>query len=78
MTLVSGHPRIAIDADTCAGAPRIAGTRVPVALLLDKIAAGASIDWLLEGYPTLSRADIEAALRFAADRVEAASLHAAE
>lgn len=78
MPVVPDHPRIAIDADTCAGAPRIAGTRIPVALLIDKIAAGATIDWLLDGYPSLTRADIEGALRFAAERVEAASLHAAE
>jgi uncharacterized protein (DUF433 family) len=78
MPISKHHPRISIDADICAGAPRITGTRIPVALLLEKMAAGASTEWLLEGYPQLTRADLEAALAFAAASVEAAGLQAAE
>lgn len=68
MPAVPGHPRIAIDADTCAGKPRIDGTRIPVHVILGTL-AGSSVEWVLEGYPTLTREDIAAALRYAADTV---------
>jgi uncharacterized protein (DUF433 family) len=43
----------------------IKGTRIPVEVILGQLAEGESWDALLKGYPELTRADIQAALRFA-------------
>ncbi|NWG52341.1 MAG: DUF433 domain-containing protein [Hydrogenophilaceae bacterium] len=44
------------------GAVVFAGTRVPVQTLLDYLAAGESIDDFLEGFPSVSRAQVLAFL----------------
>jgi uncharacterized protein (DUF433 family) len=49
------------------GKPVIRGTRVPVELLLRKLAEGATMADLLDAYPRLTANDIRAALRYAAD-----------
>lgn len=48
------------------GKPVVAGTRIPVELILEKLAAGETIDQLLEAHPRLSKEGILAALSFAA------------
>jgi uncharacterized protein (DUF433 family) len=48
------------------GKPVIAGTRITVELILEKLAAGESIDQLLDAHPRLTRPAILAALDFAA------------
>lgn len=68
MPAVAGHPRISIDAHTCAGKPRITGTRIPVDLILRTLASS-NVEWLLEGYSDLSRDDVAAALAFASEAV---------
>jgi uncharacterized protein (DUF433 family) len=47
----------------------LGGTRIRVELLLRKLADGASIADLLDAYPTLTEANIRAALSYAADVV---------
>lgn len=64
------HDRIEIDPRVCGGRPIIKGTRIPVATLIDQLAAGDTWDSLIDGYPELSRDDIEAALRYASGAVE--------
>jgi uncharacterized protein (DUF433 family) len=65
MPALSGHPRISVDGAYCAGKPRITGTRIPVDLALRTLAAS-SMEWLLEGYPDLTRDDVAAALDYGA------------
>ncbi len=60
--------RIEINAGVMQGKPVIRGTRVPVELLLRKLAEGATIPDLLDAYPRLSPEDIRAALDYAAAR----------
>ena len=48
------------------GKPIVKGTRISVALILQCIASGMTIEDILHGYPTLTREGIEAALEFAA------------
>jgi uncharacterized protein (DUF433 family) len=48
------------------GKPVIAGTRITVELILEKLGAGETIEQLLEAYPRLTRQAIRAALEFAA------------
>ena len=49
------------------GKPAIKDTRITVELILDELAAGTTIEELLEEYPRLTRDSIYAALAFAAD-----------
>ncbi len=53
------------------GKPVIAGTRIPVELILEKIAAGETIEQLLEEYPRLTEEGIRAALHFASQVLRA-------
>ena len=54
------------------GEPVFSGTRVPVATLLDCLAAGETIDDFLEGFPSVTRAQAISVLRDAKKRVLAA------
>ena len=57
--------RIVSTAGICGGHPRVAGTRIPVAVLLRCRALGFSNARILESYPALSHADLAAAWAFA-------------
>ena len=59
------NDRIEFNPRVCDGRPVIKGTRIPVDVNLGQLADGESWDALLKGYPELTRADIQAALRFA-------------
>jgi uncharacterized protein (DUF433 family) len=59
--------RIDVNPSVMLGKPVIRGTRIPVELILRKLGEGASETDLLAGYPLLTRDDIRAALRYAAD-----------
>jgi uncharacterized protein (DUF433 family) len=61
--------RIEINPAVMLGKPVIRGTRIPVELLLRKMAEGASEADLLDAYPRLTLADIRAALAYAAESV---------
>jgi uncharacterized protein (DUF433 family) len=53
------------------GKPVIAGTRVTVELILEKLAAGETIQQILDAHPRLSEDAIRAALAFAANALRA-------
>ena len=57
--------RIELDPKVCNGKPVIKGTRIPVSVVLEKIAEGESWDALLADYPELQKEDIQAALLYA-------------
>lgn len=57
---------IEVDARVMLGKPVIRGTRVPVELVLRKLSEGATQSSLLDAYPQLSPAAIQAALAYAA------------
>lgn len=59
--------RIEINPKVMMGKPVIRGTRIPVELILIKLSEGAKERELLEAYPRLSKEDIQAAIRYAAD-----------
>lgn len=58
--------RITVDPNRMRGLPCIRDTRMTVSAVLGQLAAGASIDELLESYPYLEREDVLAALEYAA------------
>ncbi len=59
--------RIEIDPKVMIGKPVIRGTRITVELILRKLSEGATQSDLLDAYPRLTRADVQAAIRYAAD-----------
>jgi uncharacterized protein (DUF433 family) len=61
--------RIEVNPRVMLGKPVIRGTRIPVELILRKLSEGASEADLLDGYPQLTREDIRAAMRYAADTI---------
>lgn len=58
--------RITRDPTIMAGKPCIRGMRVTVAMIVNQIAEGATIENLLEEFPYLEHEDIVQALRYAA------------
>ena len=61
--------RIEVNPNIMLGKPVIRGTRIPVELVLRKLAEGATEADLLDAYPGLTRDDIQAAIAYAADAV---------
>jgi len=57
---------ISIDPKVCHGKPCIKGTRIPVAVILGALGAGASMEELIEEYPPITEEDIRAAILYAA------------
>lgn len=57
--------RIEVNPDVMLGMPVIRGTRIPVELIVRKLAEGASEADLLDAYPRLTRDDIQATIRYA-------------
>jgi uncharacterized protein (DUF433 family) len=55
---------IRINPRVCNGKPVIAGTRIPVAVILDQLAQLGSVSSVLEKYPELSEEQVTAALRY--------------
>jgi uncharacterized protein (DUF433 family) len=61
--------RIELNPSVLQGKPVLRGTRIPVEDILRKLSEGATEADLLDAYPRLTRDDIQAALRYAADAV---------
>ena len=64
-------PLIVSDPAIMMGKPIISGTRVTVELILEKAAAGESVEQILASHPRLTRPDVLAAFRFAAQTLRA-------
>lgn len=58
--------RIASDPEVVSGKPRIKGTRIPVHIILDLLAAGETYDGILRAYPHIKKEDIQACIQYAA------------
>lgn len=63
--LIQSDPKVMM------GKPVITGTRITVELILEKLAAGETIEQLLEAHPRLTQKAILAALAFAAQALKA-------
>ena len=55
---IKSHPSIMM------GKPVVAGTRITLELILEKLAAGETVEQLLEAHPRLTKEGIQAALSF--------------
>ena len=63
--------KIVVDPEIAFGKPTIAGTRIPVELILEELAAGESIEDILGSHPRLTREQVRAALAYAQQAVDA-------
>jgi len=63
------QPLISRNPNVMGGTPVFYDTRVPVQTLLDYLEAGESIDAFLEGFPSITRAQVIAFLEEAKDRL---------
>ena len=70
--LISSDPKVMM------GKPVVAGTRITVELILEKLAAGESIELILSEHPRLTTESIRAAIAFAAEALRADVVYPAE
>ena len=63
------QPVITRDPAVMGGAPVFRGTRVPVQTLLDYLEAGDTINEFLDGFPSVTRAQVVTFLEQAKDRL---------
>ena len=61
---------IVADPDHLGGNPRVRGTRISVALILESLAAGMSIAEIVESYPSLTEESVRCVLAELAHRPE--------
>ena len=64
------HDRIVTDPEILAGKPVVKGTRIPVELVLAKLAYNPDLQELFADYPRLTVDDVKACLGYAAALVE--------
>ncbi len=63
--LIQSDPKIMM------GKPVVAGPRITVELILEKLAAGETVEQILDEHPRLTRQSVLAALHFAAAALKA-------
>jgi uncharacterized protein (DUF433 family) len=61
--------RITIKPDVCGGEPTIRGMRITVSHVLEMLAGGMTPDQVLQDFPYLEKADIDASIEYAARHV---------
>lgn len=68
---------IVSDPRVMMGKPVVAGTRITVELILEKLAAGETTEQILAAHPRLKSAAISAALSFAKDTLRSDTIYPA-
>jgi len=68
-------PRIVVDPKTRFGKPVIKGTRVPITVILEQLALGATVEEVMEEYK-VEREDVLAVLRYAHEIIAAEEVRA--
>ena len=69
---------IVSDPKIMMGKPTVAGTRITVELILEKLAAGETVDQILSEHTRLTAEGIRAAIAFAAEALRADVVYPAE
>ena len=59
---------IVADRDHLGGSPRVRGTRISVALILESLAAGLTISQIVDAYPSLTEESVRGVLAELANR----------
>jgi uncharacterized protein (DUF433 family) len=63
---LKGRPLVAVDYNVLGGTPHIAGTRIPVFMVLDAVEYYGTLDGALTSYPDLTIDQVKDAVSFAA------------
>jgi uncharacterized protein (DUF433 family) len=71
-------PSITVDHKVLSGTPRIAGTRIPVYMVLDAVEYYGTLDGALRSYPDLTLQQVKDALSFAGTVLEYPIEHKSE
>jgi uncharacterized protein (DUF433 family) len=71
--MIASEPLITVDPEILGGTPVFRGTRVPVRTLFEYLADGLTLDYFLESFPSVERAQAIAVLRYGQARVEQAT-----
>jgi uncharacterized protein (DUF433 family) len=58
---------IMVDPTICHGQACIKDTRIMVSVVLDNLAAGVSVDEMIQSYPSLTEESIQASIAYAAE-----------
>ena len=69
--------RITVDPDIMVGKPVVKGTRIPVYVVLGKLAENPDLDDLFAAYPRLTIEDVKACLAYAESVVARKRIHKA-
>jgi uncharacterized protein (DUF433 family) len=69
LSSMNWREKILVDPTVHHGEPCIKGTRVPVSVVVGSVANGDTPEQIIEAWPQLTRDDIKAALKFAAEAV---------
>ena len=67
MTQATWRDRVTSDPSVCHGQACIRGTRIPVSVILDNLAAGLTPEAIVSTYPSLRLEDVQAAIQYAAE-----------
>lgn len=65
--MMAWQDRITVSPDVCHGKACIQGTRIMVSVVLDNLAAGLTAAEIIQSYPSLTEADLQAAMSYAAE-----------
>ena len=63
--MIKSIERIVSNPNVCSGKACIKGTRIPVHIILDLLAAGESFEGIKRAYPNVTDDDIKACLNYA-------------
>jgi uncharacterized protein (DUF433 family) len=70
-----GGELIEADPGVMMGKPVVAGTRITVESILEKLGAGRTVEEILEAHPHLTREQVRAAVAFAIDALRAVAVY---
>ncbi len=76
--MVVGKSAVTSDPEIMMGKPVIAGPRITVEFILESLAAGETVEQLLDGHPHLTEQEIRGALAFAAKALRADVVYPAD
>ncbi len=68
------YPGVVVDPRIAHGAPVLAGTRVPIRLIIGQLAGGESFETVMHAY-ALTEEQVRAALGYAAERLAAETVY---
>lgn len=66
----AAHGHVVSDPGVLGGQPIFRDTRLPVSTLFDYLADGLTLDYFLESFPSITREQATAVLRYGMERIE--------